>query len=200
MSSAYIASRMTVVDSELPPQTPSTNGMALISNGTTASWQNITAMIGSNPGQVTPTVVANTILPSQTGNSGKVLITDGANVAWTASTAAIPLDVYDFVNGRPAAGATILKFTANRAFNLPANFVNSIAKAGTGATVSSVISIRKNGTQFGTITFGVGATTGTFSTSSTVVFAVGDQLSIVAPAVQDAALADIAVTIAGVRV
>ena len=85
MSTAYKANvPIVAIDGDLPSQTSITNGKALISNGSTASWQPVTAMIGTNPGQVTPTALTTAILPSQTGNSGKVLQTDGTTASWVA--------------------------------------------------------------------------------------------------------------------
>ena len=83
MSTAYKANvPVLAIDSDLPSQTAVTNGKALISNGFTASWQPVTAMIGNNPGQVTPTAFTTAILPPQTGNTGKVLQTDGTVASW----------------------------------------------------------------------------------------------------------------------
>lgn len=85
MSTAYQANvPIVAIDGELPAQTSITNGKALISNGSTAAWQAITAMIGTNPGQVTPTAFATAVLPTQTGNSGKVLTTNGTTASWSS--------------------------------------------------------------------------------------------------------------------
>ena len=105
MTTSYRDTRPTIVDSELPAQTTATNGMALISNGATASWQFITAMIGTNAGQVPPNTVANRILPAQNGNDNKVLVTNGTNVVWsdviatlTARIAVLEQQVHDLQN------------------------------------------------------------------------------------------------------
>ena len=87
MSTAFQNNRPVLVDSELPAQTPVKEGNALITNGATASWNNILAMIGTKSGQVTPTTLLNTVLPSQAGNATKVLSTDGSNAAWAPATA-----------------------------------------------------------------------------------------------------------------
>lgn len=81
-STSYHSTRPVIADSELPAQTAVTNGMALISNGATSSWNYITAMIGTNPGQVPPASVHNAILPPQSGNDGRVLTTDGVSASW----------------------------------------------------------------------------------------------------------------------
>lgn len=82
MSTSFQTTRPIVADSELPAQSAATNGKGLISNGMTASWQTILAMIGTNAGQVTPTQFINAVLPSQVGQAGKSLKTDGTNVWW----------------------------------------------------------------------------------------------------------------------
>lgn len=81
-TTSYHSTQPIIADSELPAQTSATNGQALISNGMTSSWQFITAMIGTNAGQVSPNGVTNAILPDQSGNVNCVLWTDGANTYW----------------------------------------------------------------------------------------------------------------------
>lgn len=103
-STSYQSTRPVIADSELPAQTQATNGMALISNGATSSWNYITATIGTNQGQVPPAVVANAVLPSQTGNAGSVLTTDGTNVSWQPSS------------GGPSAPAGVFFVTADEMF------------------------------------------------------------------------------------
>ena len=80
------------------------------------------------------------------------------------------------------------------AVSFPANFLGSFAVANVAATSSAVLSLKKNGAQFGTLTF-VG-TTGTFSAPATS-FAPGDLLEIVAPLVPDATLAQLSITLIG---
>jgi malate synthase len=84
MSTSFPSSRPVVVDSELPAQTESTNGKALISNGFTCSWNTILGMIGTNSGQTQPNSVLNAILPSQQSKNGRALVTDGVNTSWVA--------------------------------------------------------------------------------------------------------------------
>ena len=83
MSTAFTNLQAVPIDAALPGQSATTTGKALISNGTNAVWQPITAMIGAGTGQTTAMAAAAAILPTQTGKSGKFLTTDGANnISW----------------------------------------------------------------------------------------------------------------------
>lgn len=104
-------------------------------------------------------------------------------------------DIAGSVTGLPGEGEVLLTFVAPRAFTIPTDFSTSVGWAGTAATGSSaVLSLRKNGTQFGTLTFATGTQTGAFS-STAETFAVGDRLTVVAPATQNATLADFGFTV-----
>jgi hypothetical protein len=61
--------------------------------------------------------------------------------------------------------------------------------------------VHKNGSQIGPITFGSGASTGTFATAggSAETFAAGDRLSIINEDPADATLADLSITFLGKR-
>lgn len=104
---------------------------------------------------------------------------------------------------RPASGETVLKFISPKAMTIFAGMTDSYAKAATGATLSAVYSIQKNGTQFGAITFAAagqgGAQSGAFACASNAVFAAGDILTLVAPTPRDATLSTIGITITGYR-
>lgn len=119
--------------------------------------------------------------------------------------AAQPADPYDIT----AAFAGVLENSTKilpsvpvvRPIAFPAGFDGSIAKAGAAATGSSVFSIKKNGVEVGTITFAAAGTTGTFAATDAgpILFARGDLLSITAPAVADATLADVGIVLSGTR-
>jgi hypothetical protein len=91
-----------------------------------------------------------------------------------------------------------LRFTAGRAFTIPANLAGSIVAAKTAATASAVWNLQKNGSTVATFTFAAAGATGALSTQAAIVFSVGDKLSIVAPATPDATLADVDFTILAV--
>jgi hypothetical protein len=98
---------------------------------------------------------------------------------------------------KPAASELLLRDEAPFALRFPASLTGSRASAGTAATASSVFSLKKNGTEFATITFGIGATTGTIVAASATIFATGDILSLVAPSVRDTTLADLSFALLG---
>lgn len=82
------------------------------------------------------------------------------------------------------------------AVNFAVNFGGSYAVAGAAPTGTAALSVNKNGTPFGTITFS--GSTVTFSAPATS-FAIGDLLEIIAPASADATLAKLAITLFGTR-
>ena len=104
-------------------------------------------------------------------------------------------DIGGFSQGKPDASSSLLRLVAPRAISLPQNLTGSIAKSGTAATGSTVFTLKKNGTQIGTMTFAASGSTATFSFASAVSVAIGDIIDMVAPATQDATLSDISVTL-----
>lgn len=76
--------------------------------------------------------------------------------------------------------------------------IASLASCITAPTSEAVFSIKKNGTEFGTLTFGAGETEGAFEGST--VFTAGDVLTIIAPSPADTTLADVSITLASQRV
>jgi hypothetical protein len=110
-----------------------------------------------------------------------------------------PYDVGVYFPGTPGAGATLLQLIAPRAFKLPAGLTGSQGYAGTAPTAQADLDIRKNGASIGTVTFAAAASTASFSFASEVAFVAGDRLAVLAPASQDASLADISITFKGTR-
>jgi len=90
--------------------------------------------------------------------------------------------------GVPAAGEVIGGGIAPYALTLSAQ--NCACKALTAATAAITLTIRKNGTDIGSIAFAAGGTTGTVSLTTTSV-AAGEQITIHNPASADSTLADI---------
>jgi hypothetical protein len=69
------------------------------------------------------------------------------------------------------------------------------------ATAETVLDVHKNGSPIGTITFGTGASAGTFATAGggAETFAAGDRLAIINENPADATLADLSITFLGKR-
>jgi len=123
-------------------------------------------------------------------------LTDGSN----ADSLHIHTKTYDIsgaISNKPTNGQEIFRFVSVRSFEIPSDFSNSQAKAGTAATGSSVFSVKRNGSQVAQFTFAGAATSATFTTQAAVSFAAGDILTIEAPATADSTLADIAWTFYG---
>lgn len=106
---------------------------------------------------------------------------------WTGT----PYDLIGATFGTNANSEVVYRIKAPRAITIPANFAGATATAGTAAAGSTTYSIQRNGSQVGTVTFGAGSTTGTYSNQSAIAIAAGDIVKIVAPATADANLADI---------
>lgn len=149
-----------------------------------------TGIAGGTAGAVVYQSAASTTATLPIGTVGKVLTSTGTVPAWSAP-------IYDLalsINGKPTNSATVLAFTAVRAFTLPSSYTGSVAKSNISATASTVFTVNKNGTSIGSITFAAAATTGTFSGAGGT-FAVSDLLTIVAPASPDSTLANIGITL-----
>jgi hypothetical protein len=61
----------------------------------------------------------------------------------------------------------------------------------------ATFAVQKNGVNVGTMVFATAATTATFAMTSAITFNAGDVLTMVAPAVPDATLANLAWTFVG---
>lgn len=130
-----------------------------------------------------------------TTNNGKVL--RAGATAGSLSWVSQPYDISQFINGKPLASETLVRVIAPRVFSLAANFAGCYAYCTTTATASAVFNLLKNGANVGTVTFAVGATSGTFSATAGVTFNAGDQFVIQAPETIDSTLSDLAFTMSG---
>lgn len=116
-----------------------------------------------------------------------------------AGAGSVPFDIGVFVPGLPEASGEVLRFQVVRAFTWPLSLTGSLFKAGVAATASSTFTILQNGVSIGSITFGAASDTGSASFGSAVTFAVGDQITVTAPSVQDATLEDVSFNFLGAR-
>jgi hypothetical protein len=134
----------------------------------------------------------------------RLWVTDeSALVAWNGTawvSPKQPFDIATFVAGAPANSETVLRYVFARAVTFADEFAGSQATAGTAATASTTFTVKKNGSSVGMIVFGAAGASGAFTTTGTSVsFAAGDYLEIVAPSTADTTLANISITLAGVR-
>lgn len=112
------------------------------------------------------------------------------------TTAAI---VSFFGSSKPGASAVMGRFVATEAVTFPASLTGSQGYADTAPTASAAFTVRKNGTNVGTITFAAATKTATFTAASAITLAAGDRLDVIAPASADATMADVSITLKGTR-
>lgn len=124
-----------------------------------------------------------------------------SDVASAATARAnIGANVYDIpfsIEAAPGASMVILRLVAVRAFTLPASLTGSQAKSGVNATVSTTFTLLKNGSSFATCAWSAAGSTGAYTAASSTSFAAGDVLTVTAPTVPDATLAQIAFCLVG---
>jgi hypothetical protein len=148
---------------------------------------------------VSTALVAGDILANQIVE----VVYDGTNfqLQTPSSDTTQPFDVAVFFPGAQTSASQVFsRFIPARAVNFPAGLSPSTATAITAATGSTVISLEKNGSQFGTITFAGAGTSGTFAAASPASFnGTSDVLAIIGPASADATLADIGIVLSGTR-
>jgi len=97
-----------------------------------------------------------------------------------------------FAPGVPANAAVIWQWVATRAMKIPSGTVGSQASAVVAPTASTVLTVKKNGTTIGTITYAsvTGSFTGTWAGADTT-FVAGDLITVHNQATADATLAGI---------
>jgi hypothetical protein len=120
-------------------------------------------------------------------------------VAPLAVEAGAPIQV--IIPGTHGNGALLAQVVLSRAVSFADYFAGARAYAGVSATAETVLDVHRNGSPIGTITFGIGASSGTFATggSGAETFAAGDRLAIINENPADATLADLSVTLLGKR-
>ncbi len=109
-----------------------------------------------------------------------------------------PYNIAMGYSSAPPPNTTFLAFIANSEFGMPINLEGSVAEFITAPSSPVVLSVQKNGTQFGTISFPSGSNGGSVGVfaGSAETFAEGDLLEIMSPGSLYGA-ANLAVTFAG---
>ena len=132
-----------------------------------------------------------------TAASGQMLRFDG--LSWVNEDS--PYDVGMFIPGTHVNGALMAQLVLTRGVGFADDFAGARAYAGVSATAETVLDVHKNGSPIGTITFGSGASTGSFATTGggAETFAAEDRLAIVNENPADATLADLSITFLGKR-
>jgi hypothetical protein len=107
----------------------------------------------------------------------------------TKINATLAYDQAGFFVGKPENEQKLFSIPVARKFVLPENCLGSQAKVAIAPHASATFSIKKNGFQIGTFTFGAGVTNATFVCDETI-FEVGDVLEIYSPTIKDSDLSD----------
>lgn len=102
-----------------------------------------------------------------------------------------------FVNGKPTANLVLQRYVFATTVTFPAGLGGSQGTAGTAATAMTTFAVQKNSVNVGTMVFTAAATAATFTMTSVTTFNAGDVLTLVAPAVPDVTLANLAWTFMG---
>jgi hypothetical protein len=108
-------------------------------------------------------------------------------------------DITVNIFGKLNANQKVLKQIVVRSYTLPAGLTHSNFVADVAATSAYVLTLYKNGTSIGTISWAAGATVPTATFASAVTFAEDDIFTITGQATADASLADISLNIYGTR-
>ena len=109
-----------------------------------------------------------------------------------------PYDIAIYYPEKPDDNETIVRLKPTRLFSIKQP-TGARAVSGVAADATTAFKIEKNGTQFGTVTFSASSSTGTFTWTGNESFDLGDLFSITLDGTADADLADISISIPGVR-
>jgi hypothetical protein len=123
-----------------------------------------------------------------------------AQTSGSFASAYKPYDVITTYIGAPPGSQVITLVTFARVCNFAANFANSVGSCGTNPTATATLTIAKNGSSVGSISISTGGVfTFTSSGGAPVQFGVGDILRVTAQTSADATLANVSVSLAGIR-
>jgi hypothetical protein len=104
-----------------------------------------------------------------------------------------------FIPGVHGDGALMAQLVLDRDVAFAENLPGSEGYSQVTATGSTVLDLQKNGSDIGTITFSDAGNTATFALSGGAAFAAGDRLAIVNENPANATLADLSITLQGIR-
>ena len=115
---------------------------------------------------------------------------------------AIPvvIDFPMFIPYAPDGNAVMNRIIMARPVSVVVNFVGSYASCITAPTATTIISLKKNGSVVGTVTFLAGNTTGTFVAASSVTLSAGDILEVVNQPISDISFANVSINLTGTKV
>ena len=109
-----------------------------------------------------------------------------------------PYDIGLYISGEVSGGSFLVEYPMPRTVSFAIDMGNSQARAGVLATSDAVFGIRKDGSQFATITFNPSGENATFSGEAQT-FVTGEVLTVVSPDPADTTLAGVSFSLAGTR-
>ncbi len=114
-----------------------------------------------------------------------------------AGRATAPWSPVHLSMARPTGGLILQRYVFATTVAFPANLVGSQGAATIAATATATFVVQKNGVNIGSMIFAPSTTIATFAMAAATTFEAGDVLTLVAPAVPDSTLADLAWTFMG---
>lgn len=131
----------------------------------------------------------------------ELIYCDGTNIESVAgiSDSGHPYELTYYFPGLPGAAVLMAKTIMTQTIELASGLTGSFCTSEIASTAAKSFDIKKNGSNVGTIDFAASATSATFTFATDTTFNAGDDIKIVGPAVQDATLSDIALSIKGLR-
>lgn len=164
---------------------PHTSAATFSAFATDGSGHNLYNLLLSQPANQLPVggTVGQRLVKSGTGDFLTVWATDLIRMAL-------------YIEGQPLPGETVMQYMVVDNMTLPIGLVGTAVFAGTPTALPCSYTINKNGTPIGSINFsGPSPETITVSFSTVVTFVPGDFITVTAPAVPDAAQANISITL-----
>jgi hypothetical protein len=147
----------------------------------------------------TPTAPTASALDNTTKIATTAYADAAVGVEKTRALAAQAFDVAVFAPGAGTNSQVLARIPIARTVLFPAGASGSYAKASANATGSTTYTLKKNGSSFATVNFAASASSGTWTQASDANFSAGDVLEIDGPATADATLANVGITLAGLR-
>lgn len=128
---------------------------------------------------------------------------EDAVYAWNGSawlkTTPTPMYIGTFSDIAPTSNQILLDWLFPEAVTFADEFVGSVASVGVNPTATFAINVQKNGSSVGSISISTAGVATFTTTGTTVSFAAGDVLTLVAPASVDATIARLRITMKGNR-
>lgn len=171
----------------------------------TAFKRGLFAILNSTAETVTVEVSGQGAPPAIEASDTAVLSLNGTSVQQIGSPSSgaaqvdPPLSFAAFVPGTLTSSQVLFVVASPEAVSFPSGLSGSFVSSGTAADSQAILSIQKDGIEFGTATFSAGSSSATFASTSGATFTAGDSLSVVGPATADPTLADVRVTLKSTR-